>query len=56
MMPENKEKEEYNIDPVYLDSDQMQELDKLIGSLKKEIVHPKKRKPEQPASSGAGHN
>ena len=55
-MHENREKKEHNMDPVYLDSDQMQELDKLIGLLKKEIVHPKKEKPEHPASSGAGHN
>lgn len=55
-MPENRKREEHNLDPVYLDSDQMQELDKLIGLLKKEIVHPKKNKPEQAASSGAGHS
>ena len=55
-MPETIENEEYSIDPVHLDSDQMQELDKLIGSLKKEIVHPKKKEPEQPASSGSDHN
>jgi hypothetical protein len=55
-MPERIDKEEHSIDPVHLDSNQMQELDKLIGSLKKEIVHPQKRKPEQSASSGVGHN
>jgi len=55
-MPEKIEKEENNIDPVHLDSNQMQELDKLIGSLKKEIIHPKNKRPEESASSGAGYN
>jgi hypothetical protein len=52
-----KEKEvDKSLDPVLLDSDQIQELDKLIGILKKEIIHPGKKTVQNPVSSGTARD
>jgi hypothetical protein len=39
--------------PIHLDSEQLEELDKLINNLKKEVVAPRKTHPETTATSGA---
>lgn len=41
--------------PINLDSSQLEELDKLIDNLKKEIVLPHKRISEKPLATKVGH-
>ena len=39
-MEKIKKTDTHDLDPIILDQDQLDELDRLIGTLKKEIVHP----------------
>ena len=42
-MTQETEEKETLLNPIKLDSEQMEELDRLINSLKKEVVHPEKK-------------
>ena len=39
-MEKIKKTDTHDVDPIILDRDQLDELDRLIGTLKKEIIHP----------------
>ena len=43
-MEKIKKTDTHDLDPIILDQDQLDELDRLIGTLKKEIVHPDSKK------------
>ena len=43
-MEKIKKTDTQDLDPIILDQNQLDELDRLIGTLKKEIVHPDSKK------------
>ena len=43
-MEKIKRTDTHDLDPIILDQDQRDELDRLIGSLKKEIIYPQSKK------------
>ena len=54
-MDEIKKTDTITPGPINLDPRQLEQLDKLIGSLKREIIFPEKRKIRDSAASEAGN-
>ena len=50
-MSERKRTDTNSSGPIHLDMEQIEELDKLIQNLRKEVIAPEKKSPQEPVAS-----